>query len=188
MANTAFFARHGLNVNNQVQAYAANGQVTANSFVVGSNVSVNSSSFAVGNSTVNTYVTSTGITAPTISTNSTQTSVSGIVTDAAANVLSQTLTDGATINWDAGSGRIATVTLGAAGRTFANATNIKVGSYILHILQDGTGSRTITTWGGMYKWSAGVAPVLTTTAGARDVVTFICDGTNMYGSYLPDVR
>jgi hypothetical protein len=105
-----------------------------------------------------------------------------------SNSLSQTLTDGATINWDVSLGRVATVTLGAAGRTMAAPTNLKVGTYILRVYQDGTGSRTITTWNSVFKWTAAVAPVLSTGAGKLDIITFFSDGTNLYGSYLPDMR
>jgi hypothetical protein len=102
------------------------------------------------------------------------------------NIANQTLTDAATITWDLSLGQIATVTLGG-NRTIAAPTNMKVGSYVLHVLQDGSGSRTL-TWNSVFKWPAGVAPVLTTTASRRDVFSFVCDGTNMYGSFLPDVR
>ena len=103
-----------------------------------------------------------------------------------ANYLSQTLTDGATISWNTTLGSVATVTLGG-NRTFAAPTPLKVGTYILHVIQDGTGSRTI-TWNAVFKFTAAVAPVLTTTANRRDIITFISDGTNLYGSYMPDVR
>jgi len=105
-----------------------------------------------------------------------------------ANNASQTLTDAATIAWDVSLGQIATVTLTAAGRTMGAPTNLKVGTYILHVVQDATGSRTITTWNSVFKWPMGVAPVLTTTASARDLFSFVCDGTNLYGSFLPDVK
>jgi len=100
--------------------------------------------------------------------------------------LSQTLTDGVTINWNTDLGRIATVTLGG-NRTMAAPTNLKAGTYILYVIQDATGSRTL-TWNSVFKWTAAVAPVLTTTAARRDIMTFVSDGTNLYGSYLPDVR
>ena len=103
-----------------------------------------------------------------------------------ANIANQTLTDGATINWDTSLGSVATVTLGG-NRTIAAPTNLKIGSYILHVIQDGTGNRTL-TWNSVFKWPAGVAPVLTTTGNRRDLFSFVCDGTNLYGSYLPDVR
>jgi hypothetical protein len=103
-----------------------------------------------------------------------------------ANIANQILTDGPTISWDTSLGSVATVTLGG-NRAIAAPTNLKIGSYILHIIQDGTGGRTL-TWNSVFKWPAGVAPVLTTTGNRRDLFSFVCDGTNLYGSYLPDVR
>jgi len=99
---------------------------------------------------------------------------------------SQTLTDGATISWNTNSGQIATVTL-AGNRTMAAPTNLRVGVYILHVIQDATGDRTL-TWNAVFKWTAAIAPTLSTTATRRDVFSFVCDGTNLYGSFLPDVR
>jgi hypothetical protein len=112
--------------------------------------------------------------------------VSGSVSIAKANVQSQTLTDASTISWDTSLGQIATVTLGG-NRTIGAPTNLKVGTFILHVIQDGTGSRTL-SWNSVFKWPAGVAPTLTTTASRRDLFSFVCDGTNLYGSFLPDVR
>jgi hypothetical protein len=111
---------------------------------------------------------------------------SGTIDAAGADIKNQTLTDGVTISWNAASGQIATVTLGG-NRTMAAPTNLKVGTYILHVYQDATGSRTI-TWNSVFKWVGGVTPTLTTTANAHDVMSFISDGTNLYGSYLPDVK
>jgi hypothetical protein len=112
--------------------------------------------------------------------------VVGTVSTARADILSQTLTDGATINWNTALGQIANVTL-AGNRTMAAPTNLKVGTYILNVIQDGTGSRTI-TWNSVFKWTAATAPPLTTAANSRDVFSFFSDGTNLYGSFLPDVR
>jgi hypothetical protein len=94
---------------------------------------------------------------------------------------SQALTSGATIAWDASLGAVATLTLGV-NATLSNPTNLKIGTYILKITQDATGSRTL-AYGTVYKWSGG-APVLTTTASAVDIITFYCDGTNLFGSML----
>ena len=99
---------------------------------------------------------------------------------------STVLSDGATINWDANDGRIAIITLGG-NRTMNLPTNLKVGTYILYVIQDGTGSRTL-SWHSSYKFPAGVAPVLTTTAYAIDICSFVSDGTWLYGTYIPDVR
>jgi hypothetical protein len=111
----------------------------------------------------------------------------GSVTDAKANVLSQTLTDGAIISWDASLGRIATVTLGGA-RSISNATNIRVGTYILRVQQNTSSGGSTLTWGRQYKFTANVAPTLTATTNAVDIFSFVSDGTNMYGAMIPDVR
>ena len=122
-----------------------------------------------------------------VSTNfNSNTSFSGTISVASANILSQTLTDSSTISWDTSSGQIATVTLGG-NRTMAAPSNLKIGNYILHVIQDSIGSRTI-SWNSVFKWPAGIAPVLTTNANSRDVIMFMSDGTNMYGSYLTDVK
>jgi hypothetical protein len=112
--------------------------------------------------------------------------VTGTVSDAKANVLSQTLTDGASIAWDASLGRIATVTLGGA-RALSNATNLRVGTYILHVLQNTSGNSTL-TFSNQYKFTANIQPSITANANSRDVFSFVSDGTNMYGVMIPDVR
>jgi len=113
------------------------------------------------------------------------TTLNGTTTDR-SNALNQTLTDQATSTWDTALGRVATVTLGAS-RTIAAPTNQKVGTYILRVIQGGSGSYNI-TWNGNYKWTAQTAPVLSTAVGAVDIITFFSDGSKMYGSYLPDMR
>ena len=92
-----------------------------------------------------------------------------------------TLTDGATINWDLSQNQVAKVTLGG-NRSIANPTNkVEGATYILVLIQDGTGSRTISSWGSDYKFSGGTAPTLTTTANRADVITFICIGSVLFG-------
>ena len=108
---------------------------------------------------------------------------------AKANVLNQTLTYGANAftNWDTSLGQVATVTLTGSNTTLNTATNLRVGTYILHVIQDATGNRLI-TFGSGYKFTGAFAPPLTTSANARDVFSFVSDGTNMYGAMIPDVR
>lgn len=90
-----------------------------------------------------------------------------------------TLTDGATINWDLALAQVAKVTL-AGNRTMAAPTNlVNGGFYSLAVIQDATGSRTM-TWNSVFKFTAGTAPTLTTTASGRDYFTFRSDGTNLY--------
>jgi len=90
------------------------------------------------------------------------------------------LTDGANIAWNLTIQQSAIVTLGG-NRTLDAPTNQKAGAtYVLVIKQDGTGTRTL-AWNAAYKFPGGSDPVLSIAAGAVDVVTFISDGTSMYG-------
>jgi hypothetical protein len=100
----------------------------------------------------------------------------------------QTLTDAATVTWNVKSGTAAQVTLGGS-RTLAAPTNLTNGqTYTLHVVQDGTGSRTL-TWNAVFKWPGGTAPTLSTGAGKRDVFVFSTDGTNLYAvAQALDVR
>jgi len=99
---------------------------------------------------------------------------------AAASDATQTLTDGATVNWDMSAGNIGLWAIGG-NRALAAPTNLVVGSSVLRITQDVTGSRTV-TWNAIYKWSAGTAPVLSTAGSAIDILSFVYDGTNLYGT------
>jgi hypothetical protein len=82
-----------------------------------------------------------------------------------------TLTDGATISWDMGSGFDFVVTLGG-NRTMAAPTNTKVGQKgRLIIQQDGTGSRTM-TWNSVFDFANATAPTLSTTASAKDYLYY----------------
>lgn len=93
----------------------------------------------------------------------------------------QVLTDGATISWDADDGAFGYVTI-AGNRTFAAPTNMRNGeAYTLMVVQDGTGSRTI-TWNSAFKWPwNGLAPVLSTAAGAKDLFSFVYYDGALYG-------
>ena len=99
---------------------------------------------------------------------------------ATQNFNATTLTDGASISWDASANQVTSVTL-AGDRTFNAPTNMKDGGvYVLSLIQDATGTRLISTWNSVFKFAAGTAPTLTTTASARDVLVFLSDGTSMF--------
>jgi hypothetical protein len=98
----------------------------------------------------------------------------------------QTLTDGATITWNANNGTIANVTIGG-NRTLVISNAIANTYYQIKIKQDATGSRTI-TWPSGIKWIGGTAPALTTTANAEDIITLWYNGTNYYGNYGLDYK
>jgi len=83
-----------------------------------------------------------------------------------------TLTDGATITPDMDDSNNFSVTLGG-NRTLANPTNLVAGqSGSIFIVQDGTGSRTL-SWGSYWDFTNGVAPTLSTAASAVDRVDYI---------------
>lgn len=82
-----------------------------------------------------------------------------------------TLTDAATIAVDMDTFINAVVTLGG-NRALGNPTNEKVGqSGLIRVVQDGTGSRTL-SFGTDYEFAGGTAPTLTTTASAEDLLFY----------------
>lgn len=82
-----------------------------------------------------------------------------------------TLTDGATITPNFASANNFTVTLGGT-RTLANPTGLVPGqSGFISIVQDGTGSRTL-SWGSFWDFPSATPPTLTTTANGVDVVAY----------------
>ena len=59
-----------------------------------------------------------------------------------------------------------------------------VGNFLLKLVQDGTGSRTVTwatTLSEEINWAGGTAPTLTETGGGIDIITFYYDGANYFG-------
>jgi hypothetical protein len=84
------------------------------------------------------------------------------------------------IDWS--DGNFHKFTFGAGNETLTFTNPSLIGDLTLILIQDSTGSRTI-TWPTVL-WEGGVAPTLTTTANAIDVIKFIYDGTNYYGRYF----
>jgi hypothetical protein len=102
--------------------------------------------------------------------------VNGEVLSDKAYIAESTLTDGATINWDMSTESVAKVTLGG-NRTLAAPTNGSTGQFAsLLVIQDGTGSRTL-TWNAAYEFASDTAPTLTTTASQGDLFVFRYNGS-----------
>ena len=98
------------------------------------------------------------------------------ITTAKIGYAEATLTDGSTISWDASTSDVAKVTL-AGNRTLAAASNGTTGQFVsLLIIQDGTGSRTL-TWNAVYEFKDDTAPTLTTTANKGDLFVFRYNGS-----------
>jgi hypothetical protein len=99
------------------------------------------------------------------------------ITGAVLNV-EDTLTDASTITWDVIASPVAKVTLGA-NRTIAapSGSTPAAGQFIaLTVIQDGTGSRTL-TWNATYEFTEDTAPTLTTTANKGDLFIFKYNGS-----------
>lgn len=86
------------------------------------------------------------------------------------------VTDAASVTIDVSTGGYFTWTLGG-NRTVAAFTNPPGGVCVeIELVQDATGSRTV-TWPSTVTWAAATAPTLTTTAAAIDLVRFTWNGT-----------
>ena len=91
-------------------------------------------------------------------------------------------TDGATITFDMDVSNLHTVTLG--GNRVLAVSNVDVGQkFTIRLVQDGTGTRTV-TWFSTIKWPGGLTPTLTTTGGKTDVFGFICTAANTYDGFV----
>jgi len=87
-----------------------------------------------------------------------------------------TLTDGATVTWNASTQQVCKLTLGG-NRTISAPTNGATGQFIsIAVIQDATGSRTL-TWNSAYEFTGDTAPTLTTTVSKADVFVFRYNGT-----------
>jgi hypothetical protein len=87
-------------------------------------------------------------------------------------------TDGATVTFDMAVSDKHTVTLGG-NRTLA-VSNVSVSqTFMIVLVQDGTGGRTVTWFSGI-KWPGGTVPTLTATASKADVFSFVCTASGAY--------
>ena len=99
-----------------------------------------------------------------------------LITSAKLNYTESTLTDQATVTWDASTQDVCKLTLGG-NRTLAAASNGTTGQFIsILVIQDGTGSRTL-TWNAVFEFASDTAPTLTTTASLGDVFVFRYNGS-----------
>jgi hypothetical protein len=87
-------------------------------------------------------------------------------------------TDGATVTFNLATSNVHTVVLGG-NRTLA-LSNASVGQkFMLILVQDGTGTRTV-TWFSTIKWPGGVTPTLTPGANKADLFGFTCTSSGQY--------
>jgi len=109
--------------------------------------------------------------------------ITGIKTfSAATKPYYKSNTDVSTVTFDLDVGNIHTVTLGG-NRTLAISNEDAGQCFIIRLVQDATGSRTV-TWFSTIKWAGGSAPTLTTTASKWDVLGFICTAADTYDGFV----
>ena len=110
--------------------------------------------------------------------------LTGKKTLAGTNQTITTASDGATVTFNLGLGNMHQVTLGG-NRTLAlsNATTGQV--FFIKLIQDGSGSRTVTWFSGItWRGNSGSAPTLSTAANDVDTFMFICTGSGAYDGFI----
>lgn len=100
---------------------------------------------------------------------------------ASQTYIESTLTDLATIIWNLGENQVTKVTIGANRILNASPGTFKNGgTYIVTIIQDGIGGRTI-TWGTDFEFEQGTPPSLASGASERTVLSFLGHNDKLYG-------
>jgi len=89
----------------------------------------------------------------------------------------------ATATLDLSTGNEHRITMPAGNITIAISNETDGQKFMVSILQDGTGSRTVTWFAGI-SWAGGSAPTLTTTADKTDTLGFVVTGTDTYQGYV----
>lgn len=88
-----------------------------------------------------------------------------------------------TATCDLSLGNVFFITMPAGNITIALSNATTGQAFVIRILQDGGGSRTV-TWFTTIKWAGGTAPTLTTTASKADTFGFICTGSGTYDGFI----
>ena len=99
------------------------------------------------------------------------------------NILTlSTSSDASTITFNLDTANVHSVVLGG-NRTLALSNDNTGQPFVLRLIQDGTGGRTVVWWSGI-KWVGGVVPTLTTGANKIDVFGFLKTGAGTYDGYI----
>lgn len=89
-----------------------------------------------------------------------------------------------TVDWRDGNHQAATLD---ENLTFTFIDPDGPGGFTMKLTQDVTGTNTV-AWPASVLWEAGVAPTITVTGDAVDLVSFYFDGTSYFGSVLQDMQ
>ena len=169
-------------------------KVTVTTPATGSTLTLVDGSTLATSGAFSTTLTATGTTNVTLPTTGTLSTLAGsetftnktltnpTVTNYTESVVSiGTVTTSNTLSLTNGTVQTATLTASTAC-TFTMPTATAGKSFILLLKQaasTGNGTATFTS----VKWNTGGAPTITATAGKMDILSFVADGTNWYGSY-----
>jgi hypothetical protein len=123
-----------------------------------------------------------GATTPNSGAFTTLTSSTSFVPTAYTETIVASGTVGASATLAITAGTVLTATLtSATACTFTMPTATAGKSFTLLLKQPASGSATTATFTGV-KWNSGGAPVITATLGRLDILAFVADGTNWYGT------
>ena len=94
-------------------------------------------------------------------------------------------TDASTVTFDLTNKNIHNLVMDVQGasRTLAVSGASTGQVFLIRLVQDSSGSRTVTWWSGI-KWPSGSEPTLSTDANAVDAFMFICTAANTYDGYF----
>jgi len=92
--------------------------------------------------------------------------------------------DGVRTVWDLSAIQIARWDLVSSSNVLAAPLNLTAGTYVLHIKQDAIGGRPL-VFDPVFVFIEDVPPQIDPGPNRRTILSFICDGVNMFGSYLP---
>lgn len=96
----------------------------------------------------------------------------------APSQLISTYTYASSVTFDLNASKIHILTL--QGNPTLYIKNVSIGQeFSIKLVQDSTGSRTVTWFSGIH-WAGGSAPVLTVTASHWDTMSFMCTALNVY--------
>ena len=84
---------------------------------------------------------------------------------------------------DLDDGNIHDILMPAGNITISVTGELSNSIFTVRILQDGTGSRTV-TWFSTIKWAGGSAPTLTTTGGKADTFIFRATGSGTFDGFI----
>lgn len=111
------------------------------------------------------------------------TSFNSIITKASRNIPKSHIPAPGTLNLNMSAGTQHDITMPPGNITLTVTGEVSGHMFVVRILQDGTGSRTV-TWFSTIKWAGGSAPTLTTTAGKADTFIFRVTGSGTYDGFI----